>query len=157
MEDLKYYNEYGGFSQDGKEYCIKVNSENSLPTVWSLCMANENFGTIVTENMGGFTYYKNSRLGKITAWSNDAIIDSPSEIIYMQDEDTSKTWTITSSPMPDEEDYFITYGFGYAKYKHISSDIYQEAEVFVPQKDTVKLHILKLRNNIVKAKKIKII
>ena len=33
-KDLKYYNEYGGFSQDGKEYIIKLNKDNRLPAVW---------------------------------------------------------------------------------------------------------------------------
>ena len=52
QDTLKYYNEYGGFSEDGKEYRIKINQENRLPTVWSHIMANEKFGTVVTENMG---------------------------------------------------------------------------------------------------------
>ena len=54
IEKMKYYNEYGGFSEDGKEYIIKVNKENRLPTVWSHVMANEKFGTVVTDSMGRF-------------------------------------------------------------------------------------------------------
>ncbi len=61
-DKLKYYNEYGGFSLDGSEYLIRTNKEERLPTVWSNIMANENFGTVVTEGMGGYTWYKNSRL-----------------------------------------------------------------------------------------------
>lgn len=33
-EQLKYCNEYGGFSLDGKEYNIRINKDNKLPTVW---------------------------------------------------------------------------------------------------------------------------
>ena len=62
--ELKYYNEYGGFSKDGTEYNIRVNKEEKLPTVWSNIMANEKFGTVVTEGLGGYTWYKNSRLRK---------------------------------------------------------------------------------------------
>ena len=62
--NLKYCNEYGGFSKDGTEYCIRVNKDEKLPTVWSNIMANENFGTVVTEGLGGYTWYKNSRLRK---------------------------------------------------------------------------------------------
>ena len=51
IENLKYYNEYGAFSEDGKEYLIKANKENKLPTVWSHIMANDKFGTLVTENI----------------------------------------------------------------------------------------------------------
>ena len=61
---LKYYNEYGGFSLDGAEYHIRINKEEKLPTVWSNVMANRNFGTVVTEGLGGYTWYKNSRLRK---------------------------------------------------------------------------------------------
>lgn len=52
-EKLKYYNEYGGFSEDGKEYLIKVNKRERLPTVWSHILANEKFGSVVTEKYGG--------------------------------------------------------------------------------------------------------
>ena len=62
VDKLKYYNEYGGFSSDGTEYLIRVNKDEKLPTVWSNIMANENFGTVVTEGLGGYTWYKNSRL-----------------------------------------------------------------------------------------------
>ena len=50
--DNKYFNEYGAFSPDGKEYLIKVNKNNRLPTVWSHIIANEKFGSLITENMG---------------------------------------------------------------------------------------------------------
>ena len=66
-ENLKYYNEYGGFSEDGKEYLMKVNKTNRLPTVWSHIMANEKFGTLVTENMGGYTWFQNFRLNRVSS------------------------------------------------------------------------------------------
>ena len=73
QEKLKYYNEYGGFSEDGAEYIIRTNKEERLPTVWSNIMANENFGTVVTEGMGGYTWYKNSRLNRISGWNNNLV------------------------------------------------------------------------------------
>ena len=89
-EKLQYYNEYGAFSPDGKEYLIKTSKENRLPTVWSHIMANEKFGTLVTENMGGYTWYKNSRLNRITSWENQPNFDIPSEIIYIKDIETKR-------------------------------------------------------------------
>ena len=157
VEKLKYYNEYGGFSQDGKEYIIRVNKENRLPTVWSHVMANEKFGTLVTESLGGFTWSKNSRLNKISAWSNNQVTDIPSEVIYMQEKDSLKTWSLGLNPMPDNNDYIITYGFGYAKYKHTSMEIMQELCVFVPKDDSVKINILNLKNLAPKKKKIKLV
>ena len=155
--DLKYYNDYGGFSQDGKEYYIRVNKDENVPMPWSHIMANENFGTLVTDSMGGYTWYKNSRLNRITAWSNNPILDVPSEIIYLKDYDTKKAWSLGLNPMPDTNDYYITYGFGYAKYEHENFGIRQEAEIYVPKEDSVKVQIIKLKNETLRKRKIKLV
>ena len=156
-ENKKYYNEYGAFSEDGKEYLIKMDKDCRLPTVWCNILANENLGTIVTENMGGYTWYKNSRLNRVSSWSNMAFLDIPSEIIYMQDKKTGKTWSLGLNPMPDENKYSVIYGFGYCKFIHQNMGITQELEVYVPNEDTIKVNILKLTNNTVERKKLKII
>ena len=57
-----------------------------------------------------------------------------------------KTWSLGLNPMPDENDYIVTYGFGYAKYEHKSDGIIQETEMFVPENDNVKVNIIKLKN-----------
>ena len=156
-EELKYDNEYGGFSQDGKEYHIRVNKNNRLPTAWSHIIANERFGTVTTESMGGYTWYKNSRLNRLTAWNNNPVTDVPSEVIYLKDMESNKTWSIGLNPMPDDNDYDITYGFGYAKYNHASSGIIQKLDMFVPHEGTSKIQILNLENIEAKKKKLKLI
>ena len=90
----EFYNEYGGFAKEGKEYTICVNKQQRLPTVWSHILANPSFGTLVTESQGGYTWYKNSRLNRITKWSNNAVVDMPSEALYLQEEETRKTWSL---------------------------------------------------------------
>lgn len=155
-DDLKYFNEYGAFSSDGKEYLIKTSKENRIPTIWSHIMANKKFGTLVTENMGGYTWYKNSRLNRITSWANMPTYDIPSEIIYVKDEETKKTWSLGLNPMPDNNEYDIIYGFGYAKYLHKSSGIEQKLTIFVPKEDSIKIQILHLKNTTPNRKKLKI-
>ena len=155
-ENLKYYNEYGAFSQDGKEYWIKINKEQKTPTTWSHIMANQNFGTVVTESNGGYTWYKNSRLNRITAWHNSFTINIPTEAIYLKDEESGRIWSPTAMPTPDEKNYNTVFGFGYTKFIHSSDDIIQELEVFVPNEDSAKINILTLKNNAPKKKKIKI-
>ena len=135
FQNIKYYNEYGAFSEDGKKYIIRINKENKLPTTWSHIMANNKFGTVVTESGGGYTWYKNSRLNRVTSWHNSACTNIPSEIIYLKDEENGKIWTPTAMPMPDDKNYNVIYGFGYAKYIHSCDEILQELEVFVPQEE----------------------
>ena len=43
VKNLKYYNEYGGFSEDGTEYHIRIHKDQKLPTVWSHLLTNQNF------------------------------------------------------------------------------------------------------------------
>ena len=146
MEDLKFYNGYGGFSKNGKSYIIKVNKTNRLPNVWSNILTNGNFGTVVTENLGGYTWSKNSRLNRITAWNNDPVLDIPSEIIYIKDINNGKIWSIASSPIADEGNYYIEHGFGYSCFYHDIDGIEQKNTVFVPLNDNVKVNILELQN-----------
>ena len=146
INNLQYYNEYGGFTEDGQEYKIRVNKNHKLPTTWSHVIANEKFGSIVTQNMGGFTWSKNSRLNRISAWSNNSLFDNPSEIIYLKDKETGNSWSIGKNPKPDDNDYYITYGFGYAKYYHTSFGLEQEVKIFVPRNESIKINLINLKN-----------
>ena len=47
--DLKYFNEYGGFSQDGREYIIKLSRNINTPMPWINVISNKDFGFIITE------------------------------------------------------------------------------------------------------------
>lgn len=157
MENLKFYNGFGGFSDDGKEYIIRQNKDLKLPTTWSNVLANQNFGTIITNNMGGFTYSKNSRLNRISSWANTPANDVPSEIIYLRDLDKKDAWTLNANVMKDEEDYYMIYGFGYVKGFHASKGIIQETEIFVPINDNVKINIIKLKNTLSEKRRLKIV
>ena len=157
-EELLYNNEYGGFSKDGKNYIINIDKDNRIPTVWSHIMANDKFGTIVTDSFGGYTWSKNSRLNKITSWNNNQVIDEPSEIIYIQDEETLKTYSsIGLNPMPDNKNYKITYGFGYANYEHESKNLNENLTTFIPNDDSLKVYMLNLKNKEPSRKKLNII
>ena len=61
------------------------------------------------------------------------------------------------NPMPDENDYYITYGFGYAKYKHLSDNISQDLDIFIPREIAGKIQILHLENRQAKRKELKIV
>ena len=153
--DLLYYNGYGGFTKDGMEYVIMVNKNKKTPSVWCNIMANEKFGTLVTESLGGYTWYKNSKMNRITEFSNDALLDKPSESIFIKDE--NKIWSIGASPKPDEKNYYIYYGFGYSRFEHNSNDIEQKLNIFIPKEDSLKISLLKLKNTGLAKKSIKII
>ena len=53
-KDLKLYNGYGGFNEDGSEYYIIQGRNKRLPLAWSNILANKNFGSVVTDSLRRF-------------------------------------------------------------------------------------------------------
>ena len=147
--DLKFKNSYGGFETDGLSYIICT--DKNIPSVWSNILTNGKFGTIVTQNLGGYTWYKNSRLNRISRWSNDTILDTPSESIFIKDYSENKVWRISDGSSK------IKYGFGYVNLEQKNKELKQELDVFVPINYNAKINILKLTNNTNTNKKLNLI
>lgn len=145
--ELDYFNGYGGFVKDGREYVIRLTKDLNTPLPWVNVIANREFGFIVTELGAGFTWAQNSRENKLTPWYNDPIMDKMGEIIYLLDEDTGELWNITPEPIRDEDEYIITHGLGYTKFYHYSQGIEQELTMFTPVDDKVKINLINLKND----------
>lgn len=143
--ELNYFNEYGGFTSDGKEYVIMISDGVNTPMPWINVIANGDFGFIITESGEGFTWSKNSRENKLTPWYNDPIMAGQGEIIYLMDE-AGEIWSITPKPIRDENDYIVVHGLGYSKFHHHSNGIKQELTVFTPVNDRIKINLIKLKN-----------
>ncbi len=155
--ELEFFNGYGGFSNDGKEYIIKLQKNLNTPMPWINVVANKDFGFIVTEGGTGFTWSINSRENKLTPWYNDPINDIPSEIIYLKDNDTGEIFTITPKPIRGEEEYLITYGKGYAVFNHNSHGIEQSLTMFVPIDDKIKISLINLKNTTKKTRNLTLV
>ena len=79
--DLEFYNQYGGFDNDGRDYVV---TNTNTPMPWVNVIANEShFGCIVSSTMAGFTFAHNAQQFKLTSWSNDIVRDTPSEMLLI--------------------------------------------------------------------------
>lgn len=145
------------FHGDGKEYKFSVNLQNPLPTIWSNIISNKRFGLITTENMQDVIWNKNSRLNRITSWNNDTVLNIPSQIIYIRDENNGKAWTLNSNIIPNSNYYYVTYGFGYSKYKNVYDELLQETDIFVPNDSSNCITKIRFKNTSSEIKKIKIL
>ncbi|MFN2274801.1 MAG: GH36-type glycosyl hydrolase domain-containing protein [Anaerolineales bacterium] len=149
--ELSYFNSLGGFTPDGREYAIYLGPGINTPAPWVNVIANPTFGTLVSETGAGFTWYGNSQRNRLTHWSNDPVLDTPSEAIYIRDEETGACWTPTPLPVREEPAYRARHGAGYTVFEHNSHGIEQELTVFVPADDNggepIKLQRLLLRND----------
>ncbi|HZG56247.1 GH36-type glycosyl hydrolase domain-containing protein [Paenibacillus sp.] len=151
-EQLRFANGWGGFTEDGKAYRIVLKNGNYLPAPWINVLANPRFGTLVSELGTGYTWWRNSRECKLTPWSNDPVLDPPTELAYVRDEETGSSWTATpaagfrpadGSPPPP---YVATHGRGFSRFDHARDGLRQETTVFVPLEDPVKIVKVRVRN-----------
>jgi cyclic beta-1,2-glucan synthetase len=123
-------------------------------------MANPIFGTLVSETGAGFTWYGNSQRNRLTAWSNDPVLDCPSEAIYIRDEESGAYWTPTAAPIREDSAYRARHGSGYTVFEHNSHGIGQELTVFIPldhqEAKPVKLYRLILQNDTARLRKLSV-
>jgi cellobiose phosphorylase len=149
---LRFWNGLGGFSQDGREYVIRIDRTSPAaatlpPAPWTNVLANPQFGCLVTEGGLGYTWAGNSQMNRLTPWSNDPVSDPPGEALYIREEDTGEFWTPTPLPLGPMGTVTVRHGQGYTRYTHASRELEQDLLVFVPPDDPVKLVRLTLRND----------
>jgi cyclic beta-1,2-glucan synthetase len=146
-KDLEFFNGYGGFRRDGREYVIVLDGGQTTPAPWINVIANTSFGFQVGADGGGYTWCTNSRERQLTPWSNDPVMNRPGEVFYVRDEDTGELWSPTASPIRDYSNpYVITHGQGFSRFEHTSRGIELMLEQFVAHDDPVKISRLVLRN-----------
>lgn len=151
---LMFDNGIGGFTKEGREYVVHLEPGEHTPAPWSNVLANDAFGSIVTEAGLGFSWAVNSGENRLTPWSNDPVADPPSEALYLRDEESARIWTTTLGPAGDNVPCQIRHGAGYTKWQKCSQGLEQELLVFVPVNDPVKLARLRLHNCLPRTRRI---
>lgn len=154
LEDHKheFFNDFGGFVKNGKEYEILLNDKNRPPSPWINVISNKNFGFHVSETGAGMTWAINSRENKITPWSNDPVSDPASEAIYIKDEASGHVIIPMTLGRKGHGEFRVKHGFGYSVFNHEEDKIRQKLKVFTPLDEPVKLWKLELDNTSEKEK-----
>jgi cyclic beta-1,2-glucan synthetase len=142
---------FGAFADDGREYRIDVRrrSDGLLrlpPMPWTNVIANERFGLIASEKGSLSSYAGNSRLFRITPWSNDPLIDPHDEAFYVRDAASGEVWSMLPGPAPAAQRYEVAHGFGYTRWHHVQADLDQTVVIFVPRADPLRIADIRIRN-----------
>lgn len=148
--ELSHFNGLGGFTADGREYIIYLGPNEHTPAPWVNVIANPQFGTLVSETGLGSTWYGNSQSNRLTAWSNDPLVNPISDAIYIRDDEIGTFWTPTPGPIRELDAYRVRHGQGYSRFEHNSHGIEQDLLIFVPVDDQgglpVRVQKLRLKN-----------
>ncbi|MGA9420829.1 MAG: cyclic beta 1-2 glucan synthetase, partial [Rhodanobacteraceae bacterium] len=149
-------NGIGGFAADGREYVITLAPGRMTPAPWSNVLANPDFGCIVTECGGGYTWKENAHEFRLTPWHNDPVSDIGGEAFYLRDEETGQFWSPTPLPARGSGDYVCRHGFGYSVFEHGEDGIESTLRVYVDAVAPVKFFVLKLDNGSGRARQLSV-
>ncbi len=92
-ETLTYWNSYGGFTESGREYVVRLRHGQRTPHPWINVIARPDFGFHVSAGGAGYTWAANSRDYQITPWTNDPVTNRPGEAFYVRDRKTGRIAT----------------------------------------------------------------
>ncbi|HEY3932464.1 MAG TPA: glucoamylase family protein, partial [Verrucomicrobiae bacterium] len=145
--NLIFFNGLGGFTPDGREYVVTLLPGATTPAPWVNVLANPNFGTLISESGGSYTWSENSHEFRLTPWNNDAVTDVNGEAFYIRDEQTGQFWSPTPLPARGDSPYVVRHGFGYSVFEHTQNGISSELWIYVSIHEPVKFAVLKLKNN----------
>lgn len=144
--NLQFFNGYGGFSKDGKEYHILFEPGKETPAPWVNVIGYQHFGFMVSESGSQTTWAINSGENRLTPWFNDPVCDPTGEALYLRDEETGQYWSPTPSPAGPDEPFLIRHGAGYTVFEHQSHRLIHKLTVYASPSDPVKIIRLQLSN-----------
>jgi cellobiose phosphorylase len=145
--DLLFFNGFGGFTRDGREYVITTTQKQMTPAPWVNVIANRSFGTVISEAGAANTWSENAHEFRLTAWSNDPVSDPSGEAFYIRDEESGYFWSPSLLPCGGAAPYISRHGFGYSVYEHSEGGIRTELWVYVAIDAPVKFAVIRVRND----------
>jgi cyclic beta-1,2-glucan synthetase len=151
---LLFDNGIGGFTEDGREYVLDVGPGQQTPAPWCNVLANPAFGCLVSESGLGTTWSLNSGENRLTPWRNDPVLDTPSEVVYLRDEETAEVWSPTPLPAGLKAQTRVRHGAGYTTYESESHGLVQEMTVFVPRDAGLKIVRLRMQNTLPRSRRL---
>lgn len=156
QRDLAFFNGLGGFSHDGREYVTLLAPGQNTPAPWVNVIANPQFGTVVSEGGGAYTWAENSHAFRLTPWHNDPVSDLSGEAFYIRDEASGYYWSPSPSPARGKNTYIVRHGFGYSIFDYTEQGLTTELMVYVSIDSPVKFYKLKVTNHSGRARQLSV-
>jgi cellobiose phosphorylase len=139
--------QFGTFDDEQCEYVI---TRPDTPLPWINYLGCENYFGIISNTAGGYSFYKDARLRRLTRYRyNNAPLDSSGRYIYLRDNDTAshRFWSPTWQPTRTALDqYQCRHGMGYTNIDSIFAGIKASTRYFIPLGANLEIWQLTLTN-----------
>ncbi len=144
---------FGFFDDAHKEYVITT---PKTPLPWINYLGSNDFFSLVSNTCGGYSFYKDAKLLRITRYRyNDIPADTNGKYYFIKDGDS--IWNPGWQPAKTELDsYECRHGMGYSSFASSKDGLEASLLAFVPVSDTCEVNRLVLKNDSDRVKEISV-
>jgi len=147
--------QFGHFDDKNKEYVI---DRPNTPRSWSNYLGSTEYGAIITNNAGGYSFFHSAAQGRFIRLRFNAIpMDQPGRYIYICDRNSKDFWSASWQPVGKSLDKYKStcrHGTAYTIISSQYSSIQTETTYFVPLHRTFECWLLKVKNSGTKKRKL---
>jgi cellobiose phosphorylase len=148
---------YGTFDDKAREYVI---DRPDTPRPWSNYMGSRQYGGVITNHAGGYSFIKSPAQGRITRFRYNSIpADQPGRQFYVRDQESGDFWSAAWQPVGKPLDQYKSktrFGTNYTVIDSDYSGIHTESTYFIPMGQMFEYWILKVRNDSKQARKLRV-
>ncbi len=148
---------YGYFDDKNKEYVIE---KPNTPMSWSNYLGSTRYGSIITNNAGGYSFFLSTAKGRLTRLRFNTIpMDQPGKYIYLHDKESKEFWSGSWQPVGKPLENYKTecrHGTAYTKITSEYDNINTETTYFVPLGKDYETWLLKVTNKGNKKRKLRL-
>jgi N,N'-diacetylchitobiose phosphorylase len=139
--------QFGHFDDEAKEYVI---DRPDTPKSWSNYLGSTEYGAIITNNAGGYSFIHSAVQGRFMRLRFNAVpMDQPGRYIYLHDRDKKDFWSASWQPVGKPLEQFKSVCRHGTAYTIIESDydkIKTETTYFVPLGRSFECWLFKVTN-----------
>jgi len=139
---------FGHFDDKEKEYII---TNPDTPEPWSNYLGSTEYGAIITNNAGGYSFYKSAALGRFMRFRTNTVeLDQPGRYIYIRDKDSGDYWSTSWQPVGKTPESYKTtcrHGTAYTIIESEYTGLRSVTNYFVPLGATFECWHCVLTNN----------
>lgn len=152
---------FGRFDNSHPSGSSFVISNHDTPMPWCNVLCNGRYGTIISQNGGGFSWFDDAQHNVLTRWEMDLVRDCYGKFLYIADLDapldTPDVWSLAPAPCQRRYDeYACTHALGSTTFATQRSGIKANWTIAVDPVDHVEVWCVELTNTSRKARHLRI-
>ena len=146
---------YGYFDDEKKEYVI---TRPDTPAPWVNYLGSPEYGAIVSNNAGGYSFAKSGANGRILRYVFNQF-DEPGRYIYIRDNESRDFWSASWQPVGKDLGEYKSechHGTAYTKMMADYSGIHSEVRYYVPLGKSYEVWSLAITNDTDKVRSVNV-